>query len=241
MADMNIAASSSDGTPERDVVGGAMHQRLFGSSDVRTPLDLPGAGGKEEFREIFENETSKSAGAQHPPASLLSPSEQRMVSALFEKFIKWTRNTNFTASEPAHAQPMLWSDPIDLSANYVLPAAVGPYASVLSFIVPSGRYARINGYGVQVGGGFTYDGSILWRITVNGLAVPSLLDWGEQRGTIAIPRQTFIVVPQDQKISFDVRRAVAAGGTSDVTMALKGWTWRLRKNFEGTKSSVTAF
>ncbi len=225
-----------------DIVHGGIAKRLFGTATPRSPLDLPGVEGRSEFRRIFEKEGPGSASADQPDRPKLPPAQQAIVDALFDKFIKWTRNTNFTASEPAHSQPMLWSEPIDLSDTIVLPAAASPdYTPVIQYTVPSGRWARISSYAADVGGGFTYDGSILWQITVNNLAVPSLNGWGEHRGTIAIPRETFIVVPENQTVSFNIRRAVAAVATSDIVMSLQGWTWRLRKDYEGTKASVTAY
>ena len=228
---------------DSDITQSEMDARLFGSTPAETPLDMPSASGRAAFRNIFEQLSPDDAGAARvPPKSNLPPAQQAIVDALFDKFIQWTRNTNFTASLPAHSKPMLWSEPVDLSENYTLPAAVNvDYTDVISYTAPQGRWARIDGYGVEVDGAFTYDDSILWRIAVSGLNIPTLYDWGQQRGTIAIPRKTFVIVPQGQTVVFSVRRAVAAGGTNVVTMALKGWTWRLRKNFEGTKASVTAF
>jgi hypothetical protein len=222
-----------------------MRQRLFGNAPPRSPLDLPGVEGRSEFRDLFEHLGPDSAGAfAGPGVPQLPPEQQAIVDALWARFVKWTRNTNFTASEPAHAQPMLWSEPIDLSDTYTLATAADPagvYHTVLEYTAPSGRWARINAYGYDVDGGFTYDDSILWQITVNGLAVPSMNGFGEHRGTVAIPRQTFIIVPENQTVRFNVQRAVAAGGTNDIVMAMQGWSWRLRKDYEGTKASVAAF
>ncbi len=224
----------------QDITQSELDARLFGPSPSDSPLTLPGTEGRAEFRRIFEQEGPESADRAAPdPISDQVRKEARIYA---RELLHLIRNTNITASLPAHSKPMLWSNPVDLSSTVVLPAAVSvDYTTVLTYKVPSGLYARFDGYGVDVDGSFTYDGSILWQITVNGLMVPTLGGWGEHRGTIAIPRKTFIVVPQDQTIAFGVRRAVAAGGTNSVVMALKGWTWKLRKNFEGTKASVTAF
>ena len=48
-------------------------------------------------------------------------------------------------------------------------------------------------------------------------------------------------MPENQTVRFNVQRAVAAGGTNDIVMAMQGWSWRLRKDYEGTKASVAAF
>lgn len=253
---------------DRDVVDSEMHDRIFGDVPFESPLSLPGANGQDQFRDIFEQMKPTNAGAFEPgklgpqssdqisagsqlaqggPNKLmptmpaLSPAEAAKAVALRDLLLKMIRGTNITAALPAHDAPMVYSEPIDLSATYTLPAAAGDYTTVVSFTVPSGRWARISGYGVDVDGGFTYDGSILWRLTVNGLAVPTLSDWGQHRGTIAIPRKTFFLAKEDQTIAFQVKRATAAGGTNAVTMALIGWTWVMRKTYDGTKASITAY
>jgi hypothetical protein len=222
-----------------DLVDNDLNQRLFGPQPDR-PLELPGVGGRDRFRTIADQDPPGSALAA-PAGPRLSKADEARAQALVQELSKLLRNTNITASLPAHSVPMLWSDPIDLSARYTLPAAVTPYVTVLSFTVPPGRWARIDGYGVDVDGAFTYDGSILWRLQVNGQNVPSLYDWGQHRGSLTLPRQTFFLVPEGQIVTFQVSRAIVALGTSEVDMVMKGWTWRLRRNAEGTKASITAF
>jgi hypothetical protein len=224
-----------------DIGDDDLNQRLFGPAPDQ-PLELPGVRGRDRFRGIAQQDApgSVEALAAMPPLRL-SPADRARADALVQRLATLLRNTNITASLPAHSEPGLWSDPIDLSASYSLPAAVGAYTTVLSFAVPSGRWARIDAYGFDVGGGFTYDGSILWRLQVNGVNVPGLQPWGEHRGSLVQPRKTFFLVPQSQTVTFQVKRAVAAGSPSTVTMALLGWMWRLRRNDEGTKASITAF
>lgn len=162
---------------------------------------------------------------------------------LVGSIINWIRRANVTVSPPAHIEPIIWSQAIDLTARVSVPAAVGDYVTAVEYQVPEGRYARIDTYGVQVDdAAYTYNGSILWRFRVNGINVPNgLSDWGEQRGSLPSPRKTFIVLKQEDLIQFQVRRAVAAAGPQDVEMGITGWTWRLRMNYEGTGASVTAF
>lgn len=240
---------------DRDVVNQQLHERIFSDVPFESPLDLPGAGEQDKFRDIFEQMQSTNAGAFAPDRGagmvpgmppgkqplVLSPLEQAKANALRDLLLKMIRSTNITAAQPAHNKPMLWSEVVDLSAVYTLPAAAGAYTTVVTYTVPNGRWMRINGYGVDVSGGFTYDGSILWNIQVNGLQVNTLGDWGVHRGTIAIPRQTYIIVKENQRIDFQVKRATAAGGTNDVTMMLKGYMWLLRKTYDGTKASITAY
>ncbi len=226
---------------EYDLTESGLNARLFGPQPPQNPLDLPGVVGRDHFRTIFEQEGQSNASVNQKAPDGLTDSERRIKNALFADLVKYARGTNVTASLPMHTKPGLWSDPIDLSATFADPGTVmTDYMSVVSFIVPAGRWARFDGYGVDVSGGYTYDGSLLWRITRNGLDVPTLAGWGEHRGTIAIPRKTFIVAPQDILVSFDVQRVIA-GAACNVAMALKGWTWRLRMNYEGTKASVATF
>jgi len=162
---------------------------------------------------------------------------------MMDQIVDFVRRSNFTVSPPAHLQPIIWSNPIDLSARVSVPAAVGPYATALSYTCPPGRYARISAYGVTVqDAAYTYDGSILWRLRVNGVQLgEGLSDWGIQRGSVIQPRITFIILREDDVLDLQVRRAVVAAGAQDVDHALLGWTWRLRNNYEGTAASVTAF
>jgi hypothetical protein len=225
---------------EDQVLGApTMYDRLFKPPPDGTPLDLSNADGIARSRDVFEGNSPGTS----VPSPLLSASEQRVVNALVERFAKYARNTNFTAALPAHSAPGYWSNPIDQSAQYTLPAAVGAYVTPtgMSYTAPNGRYGRVEAYGFDVDGSFTYDGSILWRLVLNGSPVQSLLDISNHRGSMVQPSSTFIIVPQGQTLQMQVRRAVAAGGDSLVDMKFKGWDWSLRRNAEGTKSSILAF
>jgi hypothetical protein len=76
---------------------------------------------------------------------------------------------------------------------------------------------------------------------LNGVPVQDLLDVVEHRGSMVQPAETFIIVPMGQILLFQVRRTLAAGGTFNVDMKIKGWDWLLRNNAEGTKASITAY
>lgn len=188
-------------------------------------------------RALFADQAREQMEREHfrAPAS----EEDRLVGAI----INWIRRANVTVSPPAHIEPIVWSHPIDLTARVSVPAAVGAYTTAISYRVPDGRYARIDTYGVLVNdAAYTYNGSILWRLRVNGTAITDgLNEWGEQRGSLVHPRKTFIVLKEDDLLTFEVRRAVAAGAAQDVDMSITGWDWRLRMNYEGTGASVTAF
>lgn len=162
---------------------------------------------------------------------------------LVAKIINLIRRTNITVSPPAHIKPTAWSNPVDLSARVTVPAAVGPYATALSFTCPPGRWARIDSFGVNVlDAAYDYNGSILWRWVKNGMPLgDGMSDWGIQRGSIVQPRETFIILNEDDVLELQVRRAVVAGAPQDVEHAFTGWIWRLRNNFEGTAGSVTAY
>lgn len=213
--------------------------RLFGQSPQPPNTYRPGLDDRAQFRRIANGES----GPPPTPYPLLDQKDLERAQLMTQRLVALIQNTNITASRPAYNDPHQWSTPVDLSADYTLPAAVGQYVSVITYYAPPGRRIRINGYGVNVGGGFTYDSSILWRIQKNGANVETLADWGQQRGTIMQPRNTFILLNGDDndQITFQVRRAVAAGGTSAVTMCLTGWTYRPRFNYEGTKAGITTF
>ncbi len=206
------------------------------------PLQLPGMQPEStrELLDVFES-LPKGSSINAPPPTSLTPADKARADYLAKEFLEMIRNTNITASLPAHDSPMLWSNVIDKSVRYVLPAGITAYVPVIRFTSPPGRAARISAYGVDVDGSFTYDDSILWQLTLNGQPIQDLYDWGLHRGSLIQPSSTFIVVPEGQTITFEVRRAVAALVSSNVDMVLKGWTWRLRNDYEGTKSSVTAF
>lgn len=162
---------------------------------------------------------------------------------LANEMLRLFRRVAFTAAPPAHIRPHIWSDPIDLSAQVTVPAAVqANYVAAVSFTCPPGRWARIEQYGVNVlDPAYTYDGSILWAFRLQGRFLDQgMSNWGEQRGTMVFPRKTVIIVQEGQTIDFMVKRAVAAA-EQDVQMGFRGWTWRLRNNYEGTQASVTAY
>ncbi len=215
----------------------ARYDKLFGPTPETPVLELPGAQGRQRSREIFEG----AAKGTLAPAPLLTPEQQALVDAVIYKLAKIARNTNFTMQLPAHSQPMYWSNNIDLSDTVTMAAAVSAYQTVLQYTAPDSRYGRISQYGFDVSDpAYTYDGTLQWRMVLNGQPVQSLLDFSEHRGSMVQPADTFIIVPQGQTIQFQVRRTSAAGGSLDVAMKLKGWDWLLRNNNEGTKASVTA-
>lgn len=164
---------------------------------------------------------------------------------LVAKIMNVIRRTNITVSPPAHIKPIVWADPIDLSARVTIAAAASAaWTTAVTYTAPPGRWARISGYGVQVlDAAYTYNGSLLWRIVKNGFEEvgPGMSNWAEQRGSLVNMRPVYIRVEEDQTIQFQVRRAVAAGAPQDVDMGLTGWQWPLRMNYEGTGAVVTSF
>lgn len=223
----------------------AVHKSLFAQSAQPATEARPGLEQRGNFRDIFE-------GRQPEPrqSDLLSPQDRARSALLLQQFAALIQNTNITASQPAHNQPNLWSTPVDLSAQVIVPAAVGAYIVGIQYQAQPGRWVRINGYGVDTTDPtYTYDGSLMWLIRKNGQYVETLGDWGEHRGSVIRPRETFILLNGDNgqsnqggdRITFEVRRAVAAAGPTTVHMALTGYTWRPRNNYEGTRASITAF
>lgn len=213
------------------------YDQLFRPAPEAPPLELPGAKGRERSREIFEGLPPGSLA----PATKLTPEQHALVDAVVEKLAKIARNTNFTMQLPAHSQPMYWSNNIDLSDTVVMADAVTPWQTVLEYTAPDSRYGRIAQYGFDVTDPtYPYDGTLLWRITLNGVPVQSLVSFGEHRGSMVEPADTYIIVPQGQTVRFEISRTATGTGALTVAMKMKGWDWLLRNNNEGTKASVTA-
>lgn len=189
-------------------------------------------------------------GGQPAPAVPFSPDEQRRVSAIMERLMMLLQNINFTAALPAFNQPHYWSSPVDISGALTLPAAVGAWADLVTIgppgsgstieIQPS-QYYRISGYGFNATG-FSYDGSIAWRVTKNGTPVQSLDNITEQRGTLTSPRETFILLDgaREERAALQVRRVSAAVGTTAITGCLTGWSWRPLRPTDGPPVGISA-
>ncbi len=216
----------------------ANNGRLFGQSPQPPDTYRPGLDDRAIYRRIANGEQ----GLPPPPYPLLDNKDLERASLMTQRLVALIQNTNITASRPAYNDPHQWSTPVDLSADVTLAGAAGAYQTVIEYYAPPGRRIRIDGYGVDVDGGFTYDSSILWRVQKNGNNVETLADWGQHRGSIIQPRNTFILLNGDDgdKITFQVKRAVA-GASFVVTMCLTGWTYRPRFNYEGTKAGITTF
>lgn len=216
----------------------ANNGRLFGQSPQPPDTYRPGLDDRAKFRRIANGES----GPAPEPYPLLDPKDLERASLMTQRLVALIQNTNITAARPAYNDPHQWSTPVDLSGTVALGGPAVAYQTVVEYYAPPGRRIRIDGYGVSVDNSFTYNGDILWRIQKNGNNVDFLADWGQQRGSIVQPRNTFILLNGDEgdKIAFQVRRAVA-GAAFNVTMCLTGWTYRPRFNYEGTKAGITTF
>lgn len=220
------------------VISRPSYGHLFKAPPQTSPLDLPGHEGTQQFRDIADGD--KPGEMNGPPA--LNAQQMAIVNAVVDRLAKIARNTNFTAALPAYTAPGYWSNNIDESGTVAMAAAVTPYQTVLEYTAPPSRYGFVNAYGFdELGGAYTYDGTLQWRMVLNGVPVQSLLDFGEHRGSMVQPASTFIVVPMGQTLRFQIQRTLAAGGALDVAMKFKGWDWLLRKNAEGTKAGILAF
>lgn len=154
------------------------------------------------------------------------------------------RRVNITAGPPAHIKPHIWSEPVDQSGQVTLADAAVPYQTVCTFQAPQGRMARITHYGVNVTDPtYQYNGTLRWRFLLNG----RVLDLGmenfiEQRGSMVFMRPTVIIMKNElDTLAFQVERTQADGNEYTVQMCFRGWTWRLRNNYDGTQASVTAY
>ncbi len=166
---------------------------------------------------------------------------EAFLAAMVQKMKAFLRDAAVTASRPAHVDPNYWSTPLDISNSVSVPAAVmapAVWTTITSFQVPSGSLARIQGYGVNVQDPtYTYDGSLIWRIQVDGNNVPSLFDFAQQRGSLVLPRQSFFVVKENKLITFQVRRNVAAVGAQTVEAGLFGWLWQPRNDYDNARNA----
>lgn len=216
-----------------DIVTNMMNERLFGGG-APMPVTDPGDGGYDRFR------TEGEAAASIPSGSMpsVNATDAARAADLVSKIALMLQRTNITASLPAHVEPTPWSNPIDLSKTVALAGAVSGYQTVLTYTAAPGRYGRISGFGVDVDNSYAYNGTLLWRLLLNGVDPGGLTDWGEHRGSVIQPRSTVIIVPEGQTVVFQVKRDVAAGGVFNVAMAMVGWTWRLRNNFQGSQASI---
>ncbi len=225
-----------------------LKRRLFTLHAQPATENRPGLERRGNFRSIVEG-ISKDGTPIQPQETrdeLLSAQDKARAGLLLQQFAALIQNTNLTASQPAYNKPNLWSTPVDLSATITIPGAVGSYIGLIQYRAMPGRWVRITGYGVDTTDPtYTYDGSLTWRIRRNGVNVETLADWGEHRGSVIRPRETFILLNGDDgqgdQVSFEVRRAVAAAGPTTVQMALVGYTWRPRNNYDGTRAGITAF
>jgi hypothetical protein len=220
----------------------AAKERLFpGGTPLPPAMGVPDSNeqARDRFRRIAQGDGGGQVEAWQT-GKTLSPETLAKAELFVRKFAALLQNGNITAALPTYNSPHLWSQPIDLSATASIPAAVNAnWTTVISYTVQPGQLGRIDGYGVNVRDpAYTYDGSLLWRILRNGVGVPNLSNWGEQRGSVIQPRNTFIVLREGDLITFQVRRAVLAAAAQSVEMALTGWTWKPRNSFEGTKSGI---
>lgn len=156
------------------------------------------------------------------------------------------RGMTIVATEPAHAVPAFWSEPVDVFGSHTFAASVATdWITVASYTTRTGRWARVEEYGVDVViGNGTYDyasGDLEFRLLLGGQPVPSLSNFTEHRGSTLQPRKTFFVSSGENEtrlIQFQCRK-VDAGNTDEqvVTANFRGWNWRPDNNFEGPKVS----
>ena len=156
------------------------------------------------------------------------------------------RGMTIVATEPAHAVPAFWSEPVDIFGTQTFAgSAATDWTTVASYITRTGRWARVEEYGIDVvdeGGVYDYSTGVLeFRILLGGQPVPSLSGFTEHRGSTLQPRKTFFVSSGENEtrlIQFQCRKVDAANQNEQVVTAnFRGWNWRPDNNFEGPKVS----
>lgn len=177
------------------------------------------------------------------PPGLIDSEQQAEIDATVKALANLLYNVQMTAALPAHNLPTNWSQPVDRSGVIEVPAAASQqWLPITQFMVGPGRWMRIVSYGINVREqNYAYDGSLLWRLVVAGVPVPTLEGFAEQRGTLVQPREIFQLAQQDQLVSLEVRRAVAAADPNTVEGCFTGYIWRLRNDYDGTRASVSAY
>lgn len=198
------------------------------------PAHLPGSSHEVWADEVAFQEEQAFRNRDTPA--------RRIVAELLQA----SKRLNITTAPPAHIKPHIWSEPVDQTAQVEIPAgAADAYQTVCSFTTPPGRWARIEHYGVNVvdPASYAYDGTLLWAFRLRGRMLDlGMSDWGEQRGSMVFMRPVVILMNnEDVTLDFMVRRAVADATAYTVQMGFRGWTYRLRNNYEGTQGSVTAY
>lgn len=206
-------------------------------------------GGQPESAQAFPNDM-RSAEADYPPDGYrarlqgtvpenpvpYSPEFLRETAYLYKRLLTLLQNTNLTAAQPAYNAPHYWSEPIDKSDRITLPAAAGGWVEALSYDVPTSRAAVVNKYGFVVrDDDYSYNGDILFRITNNGNPIPGLESIAEQRGSLTLPADTFIIAEnvRQNRVSVLVKRAVAGAASVDIDVVIRGWTWRPLREMSG--------
>jgi hypothetical protein len=173
------------------------------------------------------------------PAAIDEAAELKRMQTLAKLFAGELQKAYITAALPAHNEPHWFSTPVDVSGRVNVPAAVGGWQTICTYKVEAGRKAFIRQYGVDVqDGAYTYNGSLRWQVTVNGVIVPTLGSFAEHRGAVATPRSTFIKLQEADIVALSVMRAVAAAAPQDVDGVLVGWTIRPRRDYDGALASI---
>lgn len=201
---------------------------------------LLGALTDETFGPRRGGEDALVASRGLPQAAPSQNPEDVFLGKLIKRLDDFYRRTTIVAALPAHNAPHFYSWPIDLSGRASVPAAVGDWQTLASYTLENGRCAVINGYGMEVrDSAYTYDGSVLFRVIVNGQTVPTLQDFATRRGTLSEPRNTFIkMIQPGDTVKLQVKRAVVAAGAQNVDGVLVGWNWRPTSASDGAAASL---
>lgn len=173
-----------------------------------------------------------------PPSAKLTPAEEARLRYLAERFIVELQKGYITAAPPLHNAPHWFSTPIDISGQVVMPTAVTDWTTICEYQVEVGRRGFITQYGVDVDQGFSYNGMLRWRITVNGNPVPTLEEFSEHRGSLRSPRRTYIRLMERDIVRLQVRRTAVNTFQYTVFGALIGWTGRPRRDYDGSLASI---
>jgi hypothetical protein len=173
-----------------------------------------------------------------PQAQVVPEVDRERIRLFAQSLAGLLRQVNVVSSLPAYNIPNYWSTPVDVSARISLPLAVDVnWTTIVQFQVPPGRRMRLKFYGFLVNDPlYTYNGDILFRVAKNGIALSTMDNIRELRGTLVQPREVFSVYKEGEIASVQVRRAVVGLAPVNVDASLNGWLWTPKADLDNSET-----
>lgn len=116
--------------------------------------------------------------------------------------------------------------PLDREGSHAFAGAVTDWTDVVRHTVEQANNGVVSGYGIEVDGSYTYDGTLLFRVvTQEDQALPDLASFSFQRGTIQAPSPTVVWLRPAMSFALQAKRTTAVGATFTVKARLVGSYW----------------